>query len=49
MAYNPYIIGIFLAIGIFKSGRGIEDIEFIFSPIAKLLSIPKELIGLNNS
>ena len=42
----PYIIGIFLAIGIFKSGKGIEMLEYIFSPIAKLFSIPKELIGL---
>lgn len=42
----PYIIGIFLAIGIFKSGKGIEMLEFIFSPIAQLFSIPKELIGL---
>ena len=45
----PYIIGIFLAIGIFKSGRGIEILEYIFSPMAKLFNIPKELIGLNNS
>ncbi len=42
----PYIIGIFLAIGIFKSGRGIEVLEYIFSPVAKILNIPKELIGL---
>ncbi|MDY4574187.1 MAG: spore maturation protein [Intestinibacter sp.] len=42
----PYIIGIFLAIGIFKSGRGIEMLEFIFAPVANLLNIPKELIGL---
>lgn len=42
----PYIIGIFLAIGIFKSGKGIEILEWMFSPIAKLMSIPKELIGL---
>ena len=42
----PYIIGIFLAIGIFKSGRGIEVLEYIFSPLANLLNIPKELIGL---
>lgn len=42
----PYIIGIFLAIGIFKSGKGIEILEFLFTPIAKLMSIPKELIGL---
>ena len=42
----PYIIGIFLAIGIFKVGGGIEALEYIFSPIAKILSIPKELIGL---
>lgn len=42
----PYIIGIFLAIGIFKSGKGIDMLEFIFRPIAELFSIPKELIGL---
>lgn len=42
----PYIIGIFLAIGIFKSGKGIEMLEWIFTPIAKVMSIPKELIGL---
>ncbi len=42
----PYIIGIFLAIGIFKTGGGIELLEYIFNPIAKLFSIPKELIGL---
>ena len=42
----PYIIGIFLAIAIFKCGKGIEALEFIFMPIAKLMSIPKELIGL---
>ncbi|MCB5942808.1 spore maturation protein, partial [bacterium 210820-DFI.6.52] len=41
-----YIIGIFLAIGIFKSGKGIDMLEFIFKPIAELFSIPKELIGL---
>lgn len=33
----PSIIAIFLAIGIFKSGKGIEMLEFIFSPIAKLI------------
>lgn len=43
---TPYIIGIFLAIGIFKTGKGIELLESIFMPIAKLMSIPKELIGL---
>jgi len=43
---TPYIIGIFLAIGVFKAGRGIDMIEFIFTPIANLMSIPKELIGL---
>lgn len=42
----PYIIGIFLAIGIFKSGKGIDMLEFIFKPIAELFSIPKELIAL---
>ncbi len=43
---TPYIIGIFLAIGIFKTGGGIQVLEYIFSPIGKLMSIPKELIGL---
>ena len=42
----PYIIGIFLAIGILKSEKGIDMLEFIFKPIAELFSIPKELIGL---
>lgn len=42
----PYIIGIFLAIAIFKCGKGIEILEFIFMPIARMMSIPKELIGL---
>lgn len=42
----PAIIGIFLAIGIFKTGKGIEVLEYIFKPIANLMSIPKELIGL---
>ncbi|CEK36454.1 spore maturation protein B,Spore maturation protein B,Uncharacterized membrane protein [[Clostridium] sordellii] len=42
----PYIIGIFLAIGIFKSGKGIDMLEFIFKPITNLMSIPKELIGI---
>ena len=42
----PYIIGIFIAIGIFKSGKGIEMLEFIVAPIANLFKIPKELIGL---
>lgn len=42
----PYIIGIFIAIGIFKSGKGIEMLEFVFAPIASILNIPKELIGL---
>ncbi|CEP91974.1 spore maturation protein B [[Clostridium] sordellii] len=45
-AILPYIIGIFLAIGIFKSGKGIDMLEFIFKPITNLMSIPKELIGL---
>ena len=42
----PAIIGIFLAIAIFKVGNGIQILEFIFTPIAKLMSVPKELIGL---
>ncbi len=42
----PYILGIFLAIGIFKVGYGIEILEYIFSPILKMFSIPKELLSL---
>ena len=30
----PAIIGIFLAIAIFKAGNGIQILEFIFTPIA---------------
>ena len=41
---TPYIIGIFLAIGVFKTGGGIEALEFIFKPsILSLLPI-KDLI-----
>ncbi|MGO1042371.1 spore maturation protein [Clostridioides difficile] len=42
----PYIIGIFLAIGIFKTGKGLDMLEWLFTPIANMMSIPKELIGL---
>ncbi|HGT1751159.1 TPA: spore maturation protein [Clostridioides difficile] len=42
----PYIIGIFLAIGIFKTGKGLDMLEWPFTPIANIMSIPKELIGL---
>lgn len=42
----PYIIGIFLAIGVFKTGNGIKILEWMFTPIARLMSIPRELIGL---
>lgn len=43
---RPYIIGIFLAIGIFKTGKGLDMLEWLFTPIANMMSIPKELIGL---
>ena len=39
----PYIIGIFIAIGIFKSGKGIEMLEFILAPIANLFKMYSEL------
>ena len=42
----PYIIGIFLAIGIFKTGKGLDMLDWLFTPIANMMSIPKELIGL---
>ncbi|HBE9730450.1 TPA: spore maturation protein [Clostridioides difficile] len=42
----PYIIGIFLAIGIFKTGKGLDMLEWLFTPITNMMSIPKELIGL---
>ncbi|CCK99980.1 spore maturation protein B [Clostridioides difficile] len=42
----PYIIGIFLAIGIFKTGKGLDMLEWLFTPIANMMSIPKELTGL---
>ncbi len=40
--YNRYIF----AIGIFKTGKGLDMLEWLFTPIANMLSIPKELIGL---
>lgn len=42
----PYIMGIFLAIAIFKSGKGIDMLEFVFEPLMNLFNIPKELTGL---
>lgn len=35
-----------MAIGIFKTGKGLDMLEWLFTPIANIMSIPKELIGL---
>ncbi|WP_427337720.1 spore maturation protein [Caloranaerobacter sp. DY30410] len=42
----PYLIAIFVAIGIFKRSGAMEIIVNFFSPLAKFLSIPKEVIPL---
>ncbi|KXZ40625.1 spore maturation protein B [Alkalithermobacter thermoalcaliphilus JW-YL-7 = DSM 7308] len=42
----PYLIGIFLALGIFKEGYGMEILEAILYPILRIFNIPRELISL---
>ncbi|KPU27499.1 spore maturation protein [Caloranaerobacter sp. TR13] len=42
----PYLIAIFVAIGIFKRSGAMDIMVNIFSPLAKFLSIPKEVIPL---
>lgn len=42
----PYLIAVFLAIGIFKRSGAMELIVNIFSPIARLAGIPSEVLPL---
>jgi len=42
----PYLIAIFLAIGIFKRSGAMELVISIFKPITSLLGIPKEVLPL---
>lgn len=42
----PYLIAIFIAIGIFKRSGAMELITNIFSPITNLLGIPSEVLPL---
>ncbi|WP_129598982.1 spore maturation protein [Anaerophilus nitritogenes] len=42
----PYLIAIFLAIGIFKDSGALYLLIKIFSPITKALGIPKEVLPL---
>ncbi|OPJ55055.1 spore maturation protein [Alkalithermobacter paradoxus] len=42
----PYLIGIFLALGIFKVGYGMEILEKILHPVLSIFHIPRELLSL---
>jgi len=42
----PYLIAIFIAIGIFKRSGALNILVNIISPIAKLVGVPKEVIPL---
>ena len=42
----PYLIAIFIAIGIFKRSGAMEILVSIFNPLGKVLGIPKEVIPL---
>ncbi|MTI70837.1 MAG: spore maturation protein [Firmicutes bacterium] len=42
----PYLIAIFVAIGIFKRSGAMNIMVNIFTPITKLLGIPKEVVPL---
>lgn len=42
----PYLIAIFIAIGIFRGSRALDMFTNLLSPITKLLGIPKELLPL---
>lgn len=42
----PYLIAIFVAIGIFKKSGAMELIVNIFTPITKIVGIPKEVLPL---
>ena len=46
---TPYIIGIFLAIGIFKTGGGIEVIRIYISTYSKINEYTKGINRINNS
>ncbi len=42
----PYLIAIFIAIGIFKRSGAMEILVNLFNPLGKILGIPKEVIPL---
>ena len=42
----PYLIAIFIAIGIFKRSGAMGILVSIFNPLGKVLGIPKEVIPL---
>lgn len=43
---TPYILAIFVAIGIFRSSGALEILILIFSPLLKLFGIPPDLLTL---
>lgn len=42
----PYLIAIFIAIGIFKRSGAMEILVRVFNPLGKVLGIPKEVMPL---
>lgn len=42
----PYLIAIFVAIGIFKKSGAMELLVSIFSPVTELAGVPKEVVPL---
>mgnify|MGYP005863625149 CR=1 FL=1 len=43
---TPYILAIFVAIGIFRSSGGLQIIIFILQPLLNLFRIPPDLVAL---
>jgi spore maturation protein B len=43
---TPYILAIFVAIGIFRASGALQFVVYIFSPILKMFQIPPDLLTL---
>ena len=43
---TPYLLAIFVAIGIFRTSGALEFVTFIFKPLLHLLNIPADLLTL---
>ncbi|MBU5294265.1 spore maturation protein [Anaerosalibacter bizertensis] len=42
----PYLIAIFVSIGIFKSSKAMDMLLYVFSPIMKIVGFPEEIFPL---